>query len=99
MAYPRASDFPANVPASKWRDLPVGVYQVTKVTSVNTKYGKAYVAQLALENEAKYECFVPSSVERKLNEMTIPCFLNNKGITQHPADPSKTYFAVECMPR
>lgn len=53
------------LPTKKWEELNEGIYIITSIKKVNTKYGKRMVFEISNNNE-KFEIFVPTKVSDDL---------------------------------
>ena len=79
---PNEEDFPEEVftETTKWRELPLGVWQLMKMKPVKTRFGQALVLTLANESEGTKDVWAPDRLQTKLQEKPETQWILHKGL-------------------
>ena len=77
---------------TKWRELPVGVWEIRAKKSVATRYGPAVVLTVGNESEDPRNVWAPERLVAALAKKTHIQWILHEGLTPCEKNPDRDYF-------
>ena len=80
----------------KWSELTIGtVYTVTKIKTVNGKFGPSAVADLETQDGTQYRAWLPKRLADDIQGHKLPVFVNHKGLKQSGSRSYYDYMVID----
>ena len=97
---PLEEDFPQEeifTETIKWRELPLGVWEIIKAKQVNTRYGPALVLTVKNDSEGTKDVWAPDRLQRNLHEKPKTQWILHQGFATSKKNPERRYFNFKLM--
>ena len=91
---PTRDEFPEDnfVETAKWRELPLGVWEIRAKKSVATRYGPAVVLTVGNESEDPRDVWAPERLVAELAKKPHTQWILHEGLTASERNPDRDYF-------